>query len=92
MIDPFTGQTAVFNINGQVNGPDADVRGLELALQYVFGNTGFGFQANATLVNTNRKFPTNDISGQRVRDHRPRQFGELRRASTTSTGSSSASR
>src|SRR5206468_1241888 len=26
-------------------------------------NTGFGFQANATLVNTNRKFPTNDISG-----------------------------
>lgn len=63
VIDPFTGQTAVFNINGQVNGPDADVRGLELALQYVFGNTGFGFQANATLVNTNRKFPTQDISG-----------------------------
>ena len=62
--DPFTGQTAVFNINGQVNGPDADVRGLELALQYVFGNTGFGFSANATLVNTNRKFPTQDISGQ----------------------------
>jgi iron complex outermembrane recepter protein len=29
----------------------------------VFGNTGFGFSANATLVNTNRKFPTNDISG-----------------------------
>jgi len=63
VIDPFTGQLAVFNINGQVNGPDADVRGLELALQYVFGNSGFGFQANATLVNTNRKFPTGDISG-----------------------------
>ena len=63
VIDPFTGQTAVFNINGQVNGPDANVRGLELALQHVFRNTGFGFQANATLVNTNRKFPTDDISG-----------------------------
>ncbi len=63
VIDPFTGQTAVFNINGQVNGPDADVRGLELAWQWVIGNTGFGFQANATLVNTNRKFPTDDISG-----------------------------
>lgn len=63
VIDPFTGQTANFNINGQVNGPDADVRGLELAWQYVLGNTGFGFQANATLVNTNRKFPTSDVSG-----------------------------
>ncbi len=63
VIDPFTGQTAIFNINGQVNGPDADVRGVEIALQHVFGNTGFGFSANATLVNTNRKFPTKDISG-----------------------------
>ena len=63
VIDPFTGQTAVFNINGQVNGPSANVRGLELALQYVLGNTGFGFQANATLVDTNRKFPTKDVSG-----------------------------
>jgi TonB-dependent receptor len=63
LIDPFTNQPAIFNITGQVNGPEADVRGLELALQYVFGNTGFGFQANATLVNTNRKFPTDDISG-----------------------------
>lgn len=62
--DPFTGQPAIFNINGQVNGPDADVRGLEIAWQHVFGNTGFGFQANATLVNTNRKFPTGDVSGQ----------------------------
>jgi len=63
IIDPFTGQEAVFNITGQVNGPDADVRGVEVAWQHTFGNTGFGFQANATLVNTNRKFPTNDISG-----------------------------
>ena len=62
--DPFTGQLAIFNVNGQVNGPDADVRGVEIALQHVFGNSGFGFQANATLVNTNRKFPTQDISGQ----------------------------
>jgi TonB-dependent receptor len=63
LIDPFTNQPAIFNITGQVNGPDADVRGLELALQYVLGNSGFGFQANATLVKTNRDFPTDDISG-----------------------------
>jgi TonB-dependent receptor len=63
LIDPFTGQLAIFNITGQVNGPDADVRGVEAALQYVFGDSGFGFQANATIVDTNRKFPTKDISG-----------------------------
>jgi TonB-dependent receptor len=63
LIDPFTGQPAIFNVTGKVNGPDADVRGLEIALQHVFGDTGFGFQANATLVNTNRKFPTEDITG-----------------------------
>jgi iron complex outermembrane receptor protein len=63
IIDPFTGQPAIFNITGQVNGPDADVHGLEIALQHVFGNSGFGFQANATLVSTNRKFPTKDVSG-----------------------------
>jgi len=63
IIDPFTGQPAVFNVTGQVNGPDGDVRGVEVALQHVFGNSGFGFQANATLVNTNRKFPKEDITG-----------------------------
>ncbi|HEX5184256.1 MAG TPA: TonB-dependent receptor [Allosphingosinicella sp.] len=63
VIDPFTGQVAQFNITGKVNGPNATVRGLEIALQHVFGNTGFGFQANATLVSTNRNFNTADISG-----------------------------
>jgi TonB-dependent receptor len=63
IIDPFTGQLAVFNITGQVNGPDANVSGVEIALQHVFGNSGFGLQANATLVHTNREFPTDDVSG-----------------------------
>jgi iron complex outermembrane recepter protein len=63
VIDPFTNQPAIFNITLQVNGADADVRGVEIALQHVFGNSGFGFQANATLVSTNRKFPTNSTDG-----------------------------
>lgn len=63
LIDPFTNQEAVFNVTGQVNGPKANVRGLEIALQHVFGDSGFGLQANATLVDTNRKFPKQDISG-----------------------------
>jgi len=63
VIDPFTGQVAQFNVNGKVNGPNATVRGVEIAWQQVFGDTGFGFQANATLVNTNHNFDTSDISG-----------------------------
>ena len=64
VIDPTTGQIAQFNINAKVNGPNATVRGVEIAWQQVFGDTGFGFQANATLVDTNRKFDTSDISGK----------------------------
>ena len=37
-----------------VNGPVANVYGAEIAIQHVFGDSGFGFQANATLVGTNK--------------------------------------
>jgi iron complex outermembrane receptor protein len=63
LIDPFTGQLAQFQINARVNGPEATVRGLELAWQHVFGDSGFGFNANATIVDTNRDFDSSDISG-----------------------------
>jgi len=63
VIDPSTGQVAKFNVNGQINGPDATVRGFEFALQHVFGDSGFGFQANATLPSTNRNYDPKDISG-----------------------------
>ncbi|SEN07171.1 TonB-dependent receptor [Sphingomonas gellani] len=62
VIDPTTGQPASFAVSQQVNGPDATVRGVELALQQVFGGSGFGFQANATFVNTNRPYDDKDIS------------------------------
>lgn len=62
VIDPTTGQLASFAVTQQVNGPNATVRGVELALQHVFGDTGFGFQANATFVNTNKKYDRTNIS------------------------------
>jgi TonB-dependent receptor len=62
VIDPSTGQPAVFHISQQVNGPEATVRGVEIALQHVFGDTGFGLQANATFVGTNKKYDPTDIS------------------------------
>jgi len=63
VIDPSTGQVAKFNVNAQINGPEATVRGVEIALQQVFGDSGFGFQANATIPSTNRKYNPGDVSG-----------------------------
>ncbi|MGK6321972.1 TonB-dependent receptor [Sphingomonas sp. DT-51] len=60
--DPTTGNAANFAVSQQVNGPDATVRGVELAWQQVFGDTGFGFQANATFVDTNKPYDQSDIS------------------------------
>lgn len=41
---------AVFTIARPVNGEDAKVTGVEFAAQHAFGETGFGAQANVTLV------------------------------------------
>jgi iron complex outermembrane recepter protein len=62
VVDPSTGQPAIFSVTQQVNGPEATVRGVELAWQHVFGDSGFGFNANATLVDTNKPYDRTDIS------------------------------
>jgi iron complex outermembrane recepter protein len=62
VIDPTTGQPAVYTVSQRVNGPDARVDGVEIAWQHVFGDTGFGFNANATFVDTNKPYDRNDIS------------------------------
>jgi TonB-dependent receptor len=56
------GDPAIFAVTSQVNGPSAEVRGIELAVQHVFGDSGFGFQANATFVSTNKPYDPNDLS------------------------------
>jgi TonB-dependent receptor len=62
VIDPTTGQPAIWTVAQRVNGPDATVNGWEIALQHVFGDSGFGFNANATFVDTNRPYDRTDIS------------------------------
>jgi iron complex outermembrane receptor protein len=62
VVDPTTGLPAIYTVSQRVNGPDATVHGWEVALQHVFGDTGFGFSANATIVDTNRPYDRNDIS------------------------------
>ena len=62
VIDPTTGQLASFAVSQQVNGPDATVRGVEVAWQQVFGDTGFGYQLNGTFVDTNKPYDQTNIS------------------------------
>jgi iron complex outermembrane recepter protein len=56
------GAPAIFAVTSQVNGPSAEVRGIELAWQYTFGNSGFGFQSNATFVSTDKPYDPNNLS------------------------------
>ncbi len=56
------GSVAQFAVTSQVNGPSAEVRGVEFGLQHMFWDTGFGFQANATFVSTNKPYDPNDLS------------------------------
>jgi iron complex outermembrane recepter protein len=62
VIDPTTGNPAVFAVTTNINGPSAEVRGVELALQHTFWDTGFGLQANATFVSTNKPYNPYDLS------------------------------
>lgn len=56
------GSAAQFAITAPANGPSAEVRGIELGFQHMFWDTGFGFQANATFVSTNKPYNPNDLT------------------------------
>jgi TonB-dependent receptor len=62
VIDPTTGLPAVYTVSQRVNGPDATVNGWEIAWQHVFGESGFGYSANATFVDTDKPYDRTDIS------------------------------
>jgi len=62
VIDPITNQPAQFNILTQVNGESYRVGGVEMSLQQMFGDSGFGFQANATFVNSDKKYNRYDTA------------------------------
>jgi len=62
VIDPSTGLPAIYTVSQRVNGPDATVNGWEIAWQHVFGDSGFGFNANATFVNTDKPYDRTDLT------------------------------
>jgi TonB-dependent receptor len=51
-----TGPAAVFSVTSKLNEGAYQVRGVELTAQHVFGETGFGFLANVTMVDTNKPY------------------------------------
>jgi len=55
VIDPTTGTLARWAETTYINGPTADVRGLEVGWQQML-KWGFGFQINGTLVATNAPY------------------------------------
>ncbi|OGS59903.1 MAG: TonB-dependent receptor [Erythrobacter sp. RIFCSPHIGHO2_12_FULL_63_10] len=64
LLDPNTGLPAQFAISAPINGENATVTGLEAAWQHSFGDTGFGFQLNGTLVQSNADLDRVDLSNR----------------------------
>ena len=64
--DPIAVQTglegdpvALFDITTPINQDETKVKGLELMAQHTFGDSGFGFQANYTVVDGDLKYDIN---------------------------------
>ena len=51
-----TDPIAQFDVTQSVNANDANINGVEIALQHLFGDTGFGLQANYTFVDSDAEF------------------------------------
>jgi TonB-dependent receptor len=57
-----SGTPAVFNVSSKANEGAYQVHGVELTAQHVFGDTGFGFLANVTLVGTNKPYDPSNLN------------------------------
>jgi len=57
----------IFDLSRPINQETAKVDGFEINLQHAFGDSGFGFIVNATLVDANVAYdPFNSLEGQFV--------------------------
>jgi TonB-dependent receptor len=62
VIDPTTQTYAKFTLTQNINGPTANVYGLELAWQHMFGDSGFGYQLNGTIVQSDKPYNPNNLT------------------------------
>lgn len=67
---PVTSQTgdpeAIFLVNKPLNSQERSIDGIELAVQHLFGDTGFGTQANFTKVDSDAEYDVNNFNAQTV--------------------------
>lgn len=56
------GSNIDYTLSTNINGPAANVYGIELAWQHMFANSGFGYLVNGTIVGTNKPYNPLDIS------------------------------
>ena len=66
LIHPATGSAVTFDVTAPVNQEEATVDGFEVAVQKTFGDTGFGFIANATFVDADVAFDDLSLEDQFV--------------------------
>jgi TonB-dependent receptor len=55
---------AVFDITVPANQRSATLDGWEIALQHVFGNSGFGFSSNITFVDSDLEYDNSNLGDQ----------------------------
>lgn len=53
-----------YEISRPINNKDASIDGIEIAWQHTFGESGFGFQANATVVDSDTEFDNASTGSQ----------------------------
>ncbi len=66
VISEPTDPIAVFDVTKLVNGEEREVDGLEVAVQHLFGESGFGLQANYTVVDSDAEFDTEVFDSQAI--------------------------
>ena len=68
--DPVTSQAgdpeAIFEVTRLLNSEQRSLDGWELAIQHLFGETGFGVQANYTVVSSDAEFDPNNFETQAI--------------------------
>ena len=66
VISQPTDPVAIFDITRLVNGGEREVDGFELAVQHLFGDSGFGMQANYTVVDSDAEFDSGEFASQAI--------------------------
>jgi iron complex outermembrane receptor protein len=57
---------ADFQVTRLLNSEEREIKGVELKIQHMFGETGFGMQANLTVVDSDAEFDSDNLGNQAI--------------------------